>query len=139
MNFVPQVDYTDEQMTAVTEFAQKRMVDIMTTADKTERATAEGDLRTEMLEALLPRFAEVRPGQRREAAQSGVPVVEQGDGPSPDRARGRSYRRSGTDRTPSRCPPRWRCCPGSTAPGCSSAARPRCSTSPRSAWDAWTR
>ncbi len=61
MSFDPQVDYTDEQLAAVTEFAQTRLVEVMTMADKTERTAAEGDLRSDMIESLLPRFAEAAP------------------------------------------------------------------------------
>ncbi len=61
MEFDSQVDYTDEQMAAVTELAEARMVEVMSMADKAERGAAEGALKTETLDALLPRFTDGNP------------------------------------------------------------------------------
>ncbi|MEZ5340616.1 MAG: hypothetical protein R2706_03970 [Acidimicrobiales bacterium] len=52
MEFVPQIDYTDEQFAAVSKLAEAKMIDVMGIADKAERGVAEGALRDEVLEAL---------------------------------------------------------------------------------------
>jgi polyribonucleotide nucleotidyltransferase len=51
------VDYTGDQMTAVTSAAGARLAGVMGIADKAERARAESALRDEVLASLLPQFA----------------------------------------------------------------------------------
>ncbi|HKY13351.1 MAG TPA: polyribonucleotide nucleotidyltransferase [Microthrixaceae bacterium] len=58
MSYVPQIDYTDEQMAAVKDHAGDRVVEIMQVADKADRTAAESALRDEVLEALLERFVQ---------------------------------------------------------------------------------
>ncbi len=51
MEFVPQVDYTDEQFAAVSKQAEAKLIKVMGIADKAERGTAEGALRDDVLAA----------------------------------------------------------------------------------------
>ncbi len=55
-SFDAQVDYTDEQMAAVKQFAGERMVQVQSMADKGERGDAESQLRDDVMAELLPRF-----------------------------------------------------------------------------------
>jgi len=65
MEFPPVLDYTEEQLAAVTDAADARMVEIMGIADKAERGNAESELRDDVLAKLLPQF-----GTENEAAAS---------------------------------------------------------------------
>ncbi|MEZ5322955.1 MAG: polyribonucleotide nucleotidyltransferase [Microthrixaceae bacterium] len=56
MDFAAQADYTDDQYAAVSEAVGERIGEVMSVADKTERA-AEGALRDEVVAALTERFA----------------------------------------------------------------------------------
>ncbi len=59
--FDAQLDYTDEQMAAVQEFAGARMVEVQSIADKASRGDAESQLRDDTLDALLERFEDGNP------------------------------------------------------------------------------
>ncbi len=50
------IDYTDEQMAAVTAAAEARLVETMSIADKAERTAAEEDLRAEVIANLSEQF-----------------------------------------------------------------------------------
>ncbi len=56
MEFPAVVDYTDEQLAAVTGSAASKLTEIMTIADKTERTDAENALRDEVIAALSDQF-----------------------------------------------------------------------------------
>ena len=57
MDFPVQVDYTDEQYSAVSDAAGAKISEIMTIADKHDRTAAEGALRDETVGALIDQFA----------------------------------------------------------------------------------
>ena len=84
-----------------------------------------------------PAFDDAR--RRREADQGGLPLAHQDDRAQAHRQRGRPHRRSWPDGHPAAVGRGRRAPDACTAPACSSGARPRCSTSPRSACPAWSR
>ncbi len=57
MDYEVQVDYTDEQYSAVSTAAEAKMVEVMSIGDKAERGAAEGTLKDETIAALVPQFA----------------------------------------------------------------------------------
>ncbi len=65
-DFDAQVDYTDEQMAAVKEFAGARMVEVQSMADKGERGDAESKLRDDTMAELLPRFEADNPAAAKQ-------------------------------------------------------------------------
>ncbi len=56
MEFPAMIDYTEEQMAAVSAFAQTRMVEVQSIADKAERGAAENTLRDDTLAAVSEQF-----------------------------------------------------------------------------------
>ena len=58
MKYTPQVDYSDDIYASVKDLGGERIVEIMQIADKAERTAAEGALRDELLERLVPNLVE---------------------------------------------------------------------------------
>ncbi len=58
MDYTPQVDYSDDIYASVKELGAERITEIMQIADKAERTAAEGALRDELLERLVPNLVE---------------------------------------------------------------------------------
>jgi len=58
MEFDTQIDYTPEIFAAVETAGRDRITEVQKIADKHQRLTAEGDLRAELIEQLLPQFAD---------------------------------------------------------------------------------
>ncbi|MDQ2677657.1 MAG: polyribonucleotide nucleotidyltransferase [Actinomycetota bacterium] len=58
MDYTPQVDYSDDIYASVKDLGGERIVEIMQIADKAERTAAEGALRDELLERLVPNLVE---------------------------------------------------------------------------------
>ncbi len=58
MDYEVQIDYTDEQYAAVAAAGEAKMVDVMGIADKADRGAAEGELRDEVLGALIGQFSD---------------------------------------------------------------------------------
>ena len=58
MDYEVQIDYTDEQYAAVAASGEAKMVEVMGIADKADRGAAEGELRDEMLSALVGQFSD---------------------------------------------------------------------------------
>ena len=126
LEWEPQVDYTDEIAARVEAVGTDSLTKVAGITVKAEREAAQGEAAKAIIDTLLPEF----PEQQREinnAAKALLKkiirrrIVE----------RGRPHRRPLAPPTSGRCRPRWACCPPLTARGCSSGARPRCSTSPR--------
>ena len=70
MKYAPQVDYSDDIYASVKDLGGERIVEIMQIADKAERTAAEGALRDELVERLVPNLVEtaVEAGEPAEAA-----------------------------------------------------------------------
>ncbi len=62
------VDYTDEQMDAVSAGAEAKLVEVMSIADKTERGDAESALRTEVLAAVTEQLGDAATEKQLKAA-----------------------------------------------------------------------
>ena len=58
MDYAPQVDYSDDIYASVKDLGGERIVEIMQIADKAERTAAEGALRDELVERLVPNLVE---------------------------------------------------------------------------------
>jgi polyribonucleotide nucleotidyltransferase len=66
LEYTAQADYAPEILEAVEKAGADRIADVQKIADKTERLKAEGDLRAELIEQLLPQFADERPDAEKE-------------------------------------------------------------------------
>jgi polyribonucleotide nucleotidyltransferase len=64
VEYEAQIDYTPEIFAAVSDAAAGRIADTQKIADKAERVAAEGDLRAEIIEKLLPQFEDVSDAEK---------------------------------------------------------------------------
>ncbi len=135
MSYGVAADYTPEVLAAM-EGQRERIVATQVISDKAERLAAEAALRDELV-------AELAPASPTSTAPRSSSRPPSGRSPRPSCAAASSTRASASTvaapRTSGRCRPRSACSRRCTAPGCSSAARPRCSTWPPWACPAWSR